>query len=319
MGQFCEILLTLTDNYFDKKTVNKEFFIITCILVKVSSLTNFNNFINRESPSNLKLKLVNIYLGKFSDFFFCILLTMIKNKYKYIKNFSLIESFYSIISNISIFINNLNSRVSEILFEDLRKLENYKKFLENIYYYKISLIYVNILDNIFSHNFKNNEKLVFVYVRNLEVLERLIIFGDDKKKISKILFENKFEIFKNDPNETNPKIDNKIVLDLNDEEMNFLENVFLTIKNLKKNFQFMNLKIMNTIFKKKIKSLKKDFIFDDLKLENFVKDVKHIYHQFFVYENVNINKLNFKDENFIMKFENIIMEQFYFQTAYLEI
>ena len=315
---FCEIILLIIDNYFQKKTINKEFFVITCILVLLSSKTKFNNFINQNNPSNLKLKISNIYIGNFSDYFISILVKIIKRKYKYIKNFSIIESFYSILSNLSIFTQNLNLRASEIFFDDLNKIENYKSFIHQIYYYKISLFFLNILDNIFSHNFKNNEKLLFVYLRNLEVIDRLIIFGEDKTKISKILFENKLEIFKIDPNETNPKIENKITLDLNDEEIKFLDNVYLGIQALKKNFRFENLKFINSIFKKKIKDMNDDFFYDDSKLKNFIKDFKHIYHQFFVYENVNINKLNFKDEKFIFKFESIILEHFYFQTAYLE-
>ena len=142
-----------------------------------------------------------------------------------------------------------------------------------------------------------------------ERFERLKIFGNDKKRLALLMFfdkndgASKVSVSQLDNSELGHR---KVNIELEGEDEIVLDNLFDELQRIKKSYDFSNLdnylkssiKNMNSMDKLENMDVAKIKIALDLYcLSNFFKQTPHI---------ANINFLNYKDDVFVRRFDEII-------------
>lgn len=181
--QVLPTLLVLLDNLVEDLQ-NGLFHSLLSLFLRLSALDSFGSLLNCPLTLKYKFKSLPVLSGTVNDFFFGLLLVILsKNLKKQIPSDDVFEFIISILSNAAASSFGLQHNTCLLLFDLLRKLEDYPRILRDPKLMQVSLDLFFVIEKLLVFNWAHNSLLAAYLWLNRPLYDRLKSFGKSRDRL----------------------------------------------------------------------------------------------------------------------------------------
>jgi hypothetical protein len=181
--QVLPTLLVLLDNLVEDLQ-NGLFHSLLSLFLRLSALDSFGTLLNCPLTLKYKFKSLPVISGTVNDFFFGLLIVILsKNLKKNVPSDDVFEFVISILSNASASSFGLQHNTCLLLFDLLRKLEDYPRILRDPKLMQVSLDLFFVIEKLLVFNWVHNSLLAAYLWLNKPLYGRLRSFGKSRDRL----------------------------------------------------------------------------------------------------------------------------------------
>lgn len=186
--QVLPTLLVLLDNLVEDLQ-NGLFHSLLSLFLRLSALDTFGSLLNCPLTIKYKFKSLPVLSGTVNDYFFGLLFViLLKNLKKQTPSDDIFEFVISILNNTAASSFGLQHNTCLLLFDLLRKLEDYPRILQDPKLMQVSLDLFFVIEKLLVFNWAHNSLLAAYLWLNKDIYIRLKSFGQSREKLGKWLF-----------------------------------------------------------------------------------------------------------------------------------
>lgn len=186
--QVLPTLLVLLDNLVEDLQ-NGLFHSLLSLFLKLSAVDSFGSLLNCPLTIKYKFKSLPVLSGTVNDFFFGLLFVILtKNLKKQFPSDDIFEFVISILSNTAASSFGLQHNTCLLLFDLLRKLEDYPRILRDPKLMQVALDLFFVIEKLLVFNWAHNSLLAAYLWLNKDLYGRLRSFGTSRDRLGRGMF-----------------------------------------------------------------------------------------------------------------------------------
>ena len=183
--QVLPTLLVLLDNLVEDLK-NGLFHSLLSLFLRLSALDSFGSLLNCPLTIKYKFKSLPVLSGTVNDYFFGLLFVVLsKNLKKDVPSDDVFEFVISILSNAAASSFGLQHNTCLLLFDLLRKLEDYPRILRDPKLMQVALDIFFVIEKLLVFNWAHNSLLAAYLWLNKDLYGRLRAFGQSRDRLGK--------------------------------------------------------------------------------------------------------------------------------------
>ncbi|EUD66463.1 hypothetical protein C922_03097 [Plasmodium inui San Antonio 1] len=157
---------------FNLRKIDGLIYICLFIILKVSSNATICRNLNQKYDQKIKVKfpLRNVYqFDSYVDFLVYALCMLINDNIFFLKFERIIDMSITILTNVSVYINSMNTYSCESIINILKKVLKKEWLLSSQHHYYSLFLMLDFINNILSHNLNDNYNLIYMIIKNKDV------------------------------------------------------------------------------------------------------------------------------------------------------